>query len=276
MLGYRQSLELSQARDAEQRRVVQERLLSSTEASRRARRLWAGAELGSALREAKRSVELVLEALDRSPSGELADALASEGETEVAGSWDLDNVLRTLLDAQRQLAKRARFAAMDPSGVRRYWQLRVVRVAVVATVLAFLLWRTVRTEAEIVTTGSPTTQLNFHAIYATDGNPRTEWQPDDHRSGWVELRLTPPRRVEGVRILNGHNRHYDDRATKEFEVELFSDGRRAASAEGTFYAIRHRGEWRTVEVAGDAIDRIRVTAKTWHGRSPAIGEIEVR
>ncbi len=258
-----------------------ETLRASQRAAREAELLWAGGEVEGALPRAQDSVALVAGVLEGAnskpePSPALAAALTVDASARVEGGWDLDEHLRVLLDAHRRLGARAQGLVLTPDAavarIRRRWVGRAAMLLVVGLVA----WNALRPRATMTVTGSPGTQRNFEAIYAIDGNPRTEWQTDDHRGGWIELHLDPPRSVAAVRVLNGHNRHYDDRAMKDYQVTYFDpSGRRVARGEGSFAAIRPEGEWQRLDLAGPNVERIRLTAESWHGRSPAVAEIVV-
>lgn len=260
---------------------IAEHLRASAQAGREAELLWAGGVLEGALARAKEAVTLVVAALEEASaepplSPALTEALATDGRPGVEGGWDLDEPLRVLLDGRRRLAARARWLTFDPEAAVAWWWRRwLIRAAVVLAV-GLLGWNAVRPRPTVTATGSPGTQRNFEAIYVIDDNPRTEWQTDDHRGGWIELRLDPPRSVAAVRVLNGHNRHYDDRGTKDFQVTYFDErGRQVARGEGSFAAIRPEGEWQRLDLAAPDVARIRFTAESWHGRSPAVGEIVI-
>jgi len=109
---------------------------------------------------------------------------------------------------------------------------------------------------------------------AIDGNPNTEWQLPSRAVGWLEITIEPPTRVERIRLLNGHNRQYNDRAVRQANIEVFSDGELARTIEQTWEAVEPRPEWVEHEVGLDEVNKIRVDVRSFHLHGGALAEIE--
>ena len=89
----------------------------------------------------------------------------------------------------------------------------------------------------------------------------------------MEASISPPTRVENVRLLNSHNRQYNDRATREYTVELYSDGELVETIEGEF-EFQMRPEWVEHEAGVGEVDRIRFNARSWHRNGAGLAELD--
>jgi hypothetical protein len=203
---------------------------------------------------------LALPALDADVTSEhltlyrdLGDALAALDEA-TAPFGLLPREIRARRAAR--LGAAALFAALAV-GVAAFWLTRPERIAATAS-------------------ASYANDPQFGPEKAVDGLPETEWLLPDHATGHLELRLPRPRTVSGVRLLNGHNRQFNDRAVREYTVELYAGARLVGSKAGEFVEFRDAPTWTDVDVRGDAVDRVRVVVRSAHRMGAALAEIELK
>ena len=109
--------------------------------------------------------------------------------------------------------------------------------------------------------------------WAIDGNPNTEWQTPNNEGGWLQITINPPVHVDRLRILNGHNRHYNDRGIRQATIEIYSDGELARTIDETWPQIDPTPEWNEYEVGLDQVDKIRVEVSAFHRFGAALAEI---
>ncbi len=107
---------------------------------------------------------------------------------------------------------------------------------------------------------------------AMDGHPETEWLLPDHASGWMEINVDPPRRINAVSLVNASNQPHEDRATREYTIELWSHGELARSVEGTLPFSTARNPVRS-EFGVDDVERVRVVVRSWHQLGAGLAEV---
>lgn len=251
--------------------------------------------------------------LMRDALGRLAEAVAAASPAMDGEAVDVDSALRRLdvdpdhlalartaadaadldvprLDAelgapQRELFGRlaAAFRALEPAvagaALTRagLWWTRVGRALAViggGLLLAGIVAAYTHEPRRILATAS-NQQRQWPALDAVDGNPMTEWQMHDRRAGHLDVLLEPPRRVKAIRFLNMHNRHYNDRATKAYRIEVYSGTERLQTEDGVFETLDPDPEWRRIEVGHDDVDRIRFVVRTYHQMGGGLAELEV-
>ena len=108
---------------------------------------------------------------------------------------------------------------------------------------------------------------------AFDANEASEWVLPDGETGWIEGRLVPPRDVSELRVLNGRNAQFGDRAVKEYKVQLFRGGDLLGEHEGSFEQLERAPEWVDIPLTGKGVSRIRFEALSFHQRGAALAEI---
>ena len=107
---------------------------------------------------------------------------------------------------------------------------------------------------------------------AIDGDPATEWLLPDRTSGWLDVSIGPPRRIAALSIVNASNQPHEDRATREYTVEVWAHGELARSVQGTLpfstarNAVRH-------EIDVEDVERVRVVVRSWHQLGAGIAEV---
>ena len=115
---------------------------------------------------------------------------------------------------------------------------------------------------------------DFVAAKAIDGDAATEWLLPSNQTGSLDLRIFPPQRIETLRLKNSHNRHYNDRATRAYTVELMSNDRVVRTIEGEFPTLSPRPDWVEHAAGVDEIDHIRINVRTWHRAGGGLAEVE--
>jgi len=126
-------------------------------------------------------------------------------------------------------------------------------------------------------------QINISSRYAAefdgknafDGSPTSEWLLPDGQLGWIELRFRNVRQVHNIRVQNAVNRHYRDRATRAFKLELFRGDQRVASFKGEFPPIGVGDRWLSFPLTTQGIDRVLLNVQSFHGAGGGIAEIEL-
>lgn len=162
----------------------------------------------------------------------------------------------------------------------RVWLTRVRRwvglVTLVVGSIAAYHYATYMPPGVHATSSFDQAQQHMRAENAIDGDPETEWQLQDRTAGWLRLQLVPAQPIARLRLRNGHNRHYNDRAVRRYEVQIYLDGDMVSSVEGEFERFVEQPEWVTHEVGIEEADEIRFIAHTWHRLGAALGEIEIQ
>lgn len=110
---------------------------------------------------------------------------------------------------------------------------------------------------------------------AVDGDTATEWLLPDNAEGVLELRLKRPRRVDRVRLVNGHNREFNDRATAAYELEVYAGARLLKKVSGRFATLVPTPQPVNVPIGVDGADRVRFLVKGHHRSGGALAEIAV-
>lgn len=106
---------------------------------------------------------------------------------------------------------------------------------------------------------------------AIDGRADTFWLAPDGVEANLDVRISPPRRIERVRLINGTNPPHLDRGTREYRVEVFSNGRAVHTEEGT---LTHDATPVELEVPADAVERIRFTARSHYRIGAGLAELQ--
>jgi hypothetical protein len=203
------------------------------------------------------------------------DALAARTERlegEIAGA-DQDRYYALLSSMRRSIVFLDQ-ATFD----RPLLVMRVVKraawiaagVAAFATFVFFATYDPPRLEAT-----ATQTQGDWPAEFAVDGRPRTEWIGHDRQLPELTIAVVPPRDLTAVRILNGHNRHYNDRAVKDYRVELYRGQELVQGIDGTFPSLSPSPEWVEHPVDAPGIDRVKLIVRSFHRTGAAIAEIEL-
>ena len=156
--------------------------------------------------------------------------------------------------------------------------LRLVpAVAIVAVVLVgaalgarFLL----REERTATASAQLEVAPGFPPAKAIDGDATTEWLLPHATPGWIDVRFGRPRALRAVKVLNAHNRGFNDLATHDYRVEAFAGERLVGSARGSFAGINAAGPWARHPLAARGVTRVRVWVDSVHGAAGGLGEID--
>jgi hypothetical protein len=214
--------------------------------------------------ERARGIERVA-SMARQPLPEI-DASVSATHAEL-----YKELYRARADVDRVLAPASLTTGQVKLKVIQRWSTAVLALVLVAVGLFFALRtpRTVTASASSFFRNDP----QFGPDKVFDDDPNTEWLLNDGQTGWIEARLSPGRSLTKVRILNGHNRHFNDRGTKELHLELYD-----SSGQKVF---EHRGEmpfsespsWVDVPVSAEGVERLRLNVTSFHRVGGALAEI---
>lgn len=247
-------------------------------------------ELAQGLRlveEALRTARNALPEADRAASALSATTEAELGalRERLAAVPPLDGALsRADLTLGRDARKRGRTALRELAKLTRGRRTVLVRrglgVAAVLAVVGLALWLSGRRDRFEVSASDYFGRERFEWLFiperAVDGDLASEWlTPQGGDGSWLELKYSKPIAVSRVRVVNGHNGSYNDRAVKELDVELYRGAKRLARARTSFTGIDKTPAARDVEVTGRGVDRVRFVVKEHHGLGGAITQVEV-
>jgi len=277
---------LSEGIPAAERAPRRERLRRARRQARAAEALWADGMRAEAIRAAAESATATARTLpeslwtrpgigaDVARLARRADREAPSTDASVTAAderafWEL-LALRRRVDRRLDLA----FAPAAERRRRRVWRVIGTLAAVAVAVAGALtpIPELPRIRARASGQWSPRSHGPEQAI---DGDPQTEWQLPNARTGWIELRPSPPRDLTGVRLLNGHNRHYADRAVREASVELYSHGELRTRVAHEWPSIDPQPAWADVDAGAPAVDRVVIRVERYHGLGGALAEIEL-
>ncbi|HJL16594.1 MAG TPA: hypothetical protein RMH99_13105 [Sandaracinaceae bacterium LLY-WYZ-13_1] len=183
-------------------------------------------------------------------------------------------LFQQLIGARRQVDKVVGPATMTPAQLT-WTQLSRIGFALLLLLVAgvgayFLL----RTPEGIEARASGRWSADFPPEHVIDDDPATEWLMPDRSRGWVEVEISPPTHVGQLRLLNSHNRHYNDRATREYSVEIWADGEQVRTIEGSWDQVDPHPEWTEHEVGVDEVERIRFNVRSWHRNGGGLAELD--
>ena len=120
-----------------------------------------------------------------------------------------------------------------------------------------------------------TSKRNGHPGSPSTGAAKTEWQSHDRARPTLTIKLVPPRTITAIRLLNGHNRWFNDRAIQRYRLELVQQGEILTTVEGEFDELTPNAEWVTHELPGIRADHVRLVVLSYHGLGAALAELEV-
>ncbi|HEX5657900.1 MAG TPA: hypothetical protein VFX59_11930 [Polyangiales bacterium] len=123
------------------------------------------------------------------------------------------------------------------------------------------------TERKLETRYGPQNLVDLH--------PDTEWL-GEAVPAWVDLKFRSPRAIKAVLVRNGHNPPWNDRATKDFHVELYRRDRLLARASAQFPELELVSLPVAVKVHAERVDRVRLVVDSVHGLGASLAEIEIQ
>jgi hypothetical protein len=151
---------------------------------------------------------------------------------------------------------------------------RIGFAAFVALATAVGLYLVLRPATGVTATGSGQWSAEFSPDRAVDGDPATEWLLPDRQAGWLDLRIAPATRMERIRLKNSHNRHYNDRATQAYTIEVYSNDQLVRTVEGEWSGIAPRPEWTDHALGIDDVNRVRIQVRSWHRVGGGLAEVD--
>jgi hypothetical protein len=108
---------------------------------------------------------------------------------------------------------------------------------------------------------------------ALDGDRNTEWLLPTGTLGTLEIKLKP-QRVRHVRVRNASNGSYADRATHDFHIELWREGKLLLKAPGTFPRFETAPGWTAVATDARAkVDTLKFVVDSYHKSGGGLAEI---
>ncbi len=180
----------------------------------------------------------------------------------------VDAAVRALIDAVGDRALRP--ADFVRARRTRAWYAVAVFAALLAgaVIAVRIAWRT-------TTTASGSYSVKYEPPRVVDGNSETEWLLPDNTAGWVDLNLGRGRPIKQLRLLNAHNYTFNDRGTRQFEIELWDRKRLVKKVEGAFETFTAAPQPMTVPLSsdGEKISRIRINVKSWFHSGGGLAEV---
>jgi hypothetical protein len=236
-----------------------------------------GAEAGALCRAALSARGLSPDAIASIESA-LADARAASlplYERDVAPAHTV--LFRRVAEAQHRVARAFRDAARTRRELRFQSGTRIANAVLLAALATAGIWLATRTPEGVFAEASGTwaDADMFSAQKAIDGRPDTLWIAPDGVEATLNVRISPPRRVQRIRLLNGTNPPHHDRGTRDYTLEVYAGGRLVRTIDGT---LEHRtvGEPEYVEheIAVDGVERIRFVARTYYRIGAGLAELQ--
>ncbi|HEX5659055.1 MAG TPA: hypothetical protein VFX59_17795 [Polyangiales bacterium] len=113
------------------------------------------------------------------------------------------------------------------------------------------------------------------AALAIDGDYGSEWLLPDYTLGYLDVTFERPRDVHRVRLVNGHNAPYNDRAIQSAKILVIENDRVVDRAEVLFEQFTKTIDARVVELAGKRATRVRVAVTGHFGLGASLAELRV-
>jgi hypothetical protein len=227
--------------------------------------LWGAHSRAEALRLIREAVAIAREA------GE-APADLQALNSELGGEHEAQ--FAALHDELEELFARQLGPALGPRGVARLRANRIVLASAMLVAVVAALYSALHQKKTLVAEASARYAIGHDAPKAIDGSDKTEWLLPDRSTGFIEVQIVPPRTVSRIRILNARNLPYADRASKDYEVEVFLKGGGVKQQKDSFPSLSTDPTWREVPVNA-RIDRVRITILSHHGTGGGLAEIEI-
>ena len=156
---------------------------------------------------------------------------------------------------------------------RLAWARRIrLLAALLLSIVVALCIMMVRARPAVRASGQYSSE--FAPENATDGLLATEWLPPS-TPAFIELRFERPRLLQSVRLCNGHNRFYLDRAVNRYRVEAYLGAKLLETHDGRFFGIRSDPVCDDIIFAQVTADRVLVHVLSHFGVGAALAELEV-
>jgi len=224
------------------------------------------ASLGVGKRAAERAQKTLTGLTERELPTLDTDVKGKDGSTfrelaDVCASLD-ESLADTVLVKREILARRLMRTALTVLGV------------LLAAVGAYFLLRT-PPAPPAAASASFGDDPAFTPDRAIDGDPSTDWLLPDNTAGWIDIRVDPARAIHNVRLLNGHNRGFNDRAVRNYRVEVYDGDRMVTQTSGSFAALLPHPTPVNVAVHASHVTRVRLVVTSWFNIGSALAEIHV-
>jgi hypothetical protein len=246
--------------------------------------LWLAGETAEALRLAREGFVLAYDASEpANVRDESLRALKSKvDETKIPGLDDEltdphSKLFESLIAGHDAIAGKATTLALDAKGIARTRTNRIVVASLATIAFVVLAWLVLHTPKTVRPEASSSYGDKFPPANAVDGRNETEWLLPDRTPGWLDLWLGPPRKVKALKVLNAHNGPYDDRATKEWHVEVYAKGGKSVKQiDGAFPEFSNDPQAVIIPVDADDVERVRFEVRGFHRTGGGLAEIEVQ
>lgn len=198
----------------------------------------------------------------------LSSAVAAPASDEDVAEAHEDLTARMLRSLRR--LRRATASFGDPPDRGRATLLRGALLAIAVAVVSASAWALVPR-----TSVSATDSTEEHdPSKAVDGLVDSYWFLPDGAAGALELHFSRARPVRRVWVLNGQNQPNNDRGTRDYRIELVTNGAVVRVATGRFdhpeqpSFVRH-------ELRAESVDVVRFVVLSHDGASAGLAEIHV-
>lgn len=189
----------------------------------------------------------------------------------------VDSWFAEALEVSRQTATLLKRAGRTPrQRLRIRVTLALVVAATVGACVAIGLWmRNPRVDVKARASGYFDYMPRFLPDHVADGQPRTEWVAPNRSTAWVEIVLPRPTDISGVRLINGANRPYHDRAILRFTVRITDRLGRRRHVTSSFPRFVTRPQPVIVPIQADDVVEVRLIVNSYYRRGAALAEMAV-
>jgi len=115
--------------------------------------------------------------------------------------------------------------------------------------------------------------------HAIDGDTKTAWNLPNGQLGWLEVTLTKPKRVKGLRVM-ATNPPWNDHGIKDGHVSCFLGSDLVKETDVTFAVPPEHGTptgvWSDVPLDAPKCDRVHIEAKSFYGQGVGVAEVELK
>jgi hypothetical protein len=252
--------------------------------------LWLGGSTSEALKLARDAFELVAGASERAggpnaapaePSKEIVATRAAiakqpmpEIDAEVTSAHG--SLFTELVSTHDALSSRIAVVGMSTKDVSERRRRRAFGAFVAALGAGLVVWLLVRTPLVIRPEASAAYSDKFPATKIVDGRPEGEWLLPDGQTGWIDLHISPGRKIKAIKLLNAHNGPFNDRATKDFHIDAYgADNKILKSLDGSFPEFLDAPQWQRLPFEVTGAEKIRIEIRSFHKLGGGLAEVEL-
>jgi len=184
--------------------------------------------------------------------------------------------LAELVDLLLEVKRRLDVAAMGPAELRRSRALRLLALATAPVLLAALGWQLWFAPPPLRASASAVLGNDYahDAERAIDGDPATAWLLPDNSPGHLEVLLPEPQTLTELRLLNVDRDAPDVRATRDYRVDFYVQGKVVQSLEGRWKRAGGQPTWTKHALGLEGVERIRFEVVTWFPLGGGLAEIQ--